>query len=231
MNPSRIALGEESYLVFSSSSLSESIETVKRKYKEDNLVFILPSLKEDFKIEAYKGEKTQIEYISSSICAACFLIESQGLPLSEISFESPNGKIQIIRTGAGLYELALNKCKQLFTKTIELCGCDIEYSEIILLSRVRVCLVKDSDFFSSDVMAELFKIAEPCVVLAITHPFNGCYQCYSPYGTSATAFYAYMTSLYTSYLSREMMDSTYDVGSRFALTPFSIKISAKPRLL
>ena len=223
MNPSKVRLGNESFLVFPSGAKTEKSDALLL-YKDEVLVFITPSIKEDFKIEAYKNSKPLFEYYSSAIVAAAYLVNKMGLPLREISFEAPNGKIEITDTGSGVFALEIEKCKLLFSKTEDTRGCKIESYTFSFLNEFKVFISKNREFFSLDVLREISFIgdrAAPCIVLFE----NGEEELlYSPLKEEATSFFA---SLFRAYFFDENAPLS-DGDLSFAFSYNSVAARAKP---
>lgn len=188
MNPSKIRLCDESFVVFPSSIKTER-NRIFREYKDEIAVFILPSLKEDFKIEAYKNSKPLIEYYTSAVSAAFYLIDIMGLPLPEISFETPKGRVEIINTDPGVFSFKAEKCKLLFSKSEEVRGCSIEFFDFLFLKNFRVLLAKKTDLFSPDVLPDFSFLGESAAsVVAIFSEEGGENLFYSPFNEEITSF-------------------------------------------
>ena len=103
----------------------QSDEEIKKAVSFDKrCVILLPSLDADFKIVGYeKGGVPLCDCYSAAVCAAVHLVKKRGLPLPEISFQTPNGILQILCTGGGEFSVYVDKCKLLLSKSIEICGC------------------------------------------------------------------------------------------------------------
>ena len=228
MNPSRISLGSESFLLFPSACRTETVDEIINRYIEENLVFILPSIEEDFKIAAFKNKKPLIEYYSSAICAAHYLIEKMGLPLSEITFETPNGKIEIFNTGACKFTASIDRCKFLFAKEEEFQGCYIECVDVLLLRHIKAMISKDSESFSKDALKEI--LMQSVDVFATLACFSkSCdYFAFTPHRMEFTDFYAALLREYLSFLlGREDLH----LGNNsliFKFSPSNVRICANP---
>jgi hypothetical protein len=228
MNPSRIRLGDESFLIFPSDAKMEKCEAFL-KYKDDVLVFITPSLKEDFKIEAYKNSKPLLEYYSSAVSAAAYLTEKMGLPLPDMSFEAPNGKIEIINTGSGVFTAQAEKCKLLFSKFEEVRGCAIEYFDFSFLKKFRVLLAKNQSSFSLDALREFSFLGgnTACAIALFTD--EGTELVYSPF---AEEFTSLLPSLFRSYIFRETkrreMLCVGEIGFDFSFA--DVTLTARPAI-
>ena len=121
MHPYEISVLDESYLFFSLSLDGDASEYV---HIGERCVFLLPSVIADFRVTGYeKNGKPLYDYYSAAVCAAAYLIRKRGLPLSEITFETPKGILEIFCTGSGSLSLKINKCKLLLSNHIEICGC------------------------------------------------------------------------------------------------------------
>ena len=106
-------LGERLLLV----SLSEN-ECVSPSLLEKgmSLVLLYPGLGYDFFVKAYdKSGAERASYSSSIIAAAAFLLFKRGLPLLELTFETPVGRFDVFNTGQGELKIKTPKCKLLYT--------------------------------------------------------------------------------------------------------------------
>lgn len=115
---SRIVFLGESFDVFSFNEKQEDItKFLDKRDKNVKAVFLYPSEKADVSIESYlsNGEKFY-GYELSSIAASIFITEVRGLPLDEVSVETPCGIFEIKRVGSLLkYGIVLEKCKLIYT--------------------------------------------------------------------------------------------------------------------
>ncbi len=147
MNPVRIKVMSDDFLVFSLPCGTLDIAFLN-DYGFDYAVILSPSTEADFYIKTYSRRKDLIiDNYAAAISAAAFLVLKRGLPLSEISFETNSGFIDVFCTGNGLFGVKIQKCKQLFTKSAELLGCDIEYTDVLLSGAVRVVKTKNMETF------------------------------------------------------------------------------------
>ncbi len=137
LNPYTVSIIDEVFAVFSYSE-SRFPDDFTMLSNVDFAVILSPSDTADFKISAWDVfEKPMLEYYSSAFAAASFLIFERGLPLSEITFETPCGIIEVFDTGKGFLSLIIRNCKQLYTKVIEIAGCSAEYTDVYISFSAR----------------------------------------------------------------------------------------------
>jgi len=116
-------------------------------------ICVLPSLVADFAINTRRKPH---DYYAAALCVAAFFSDIRGLPLSDISLETPKGIIEVFNTGHGRHTVLLEKCKQLLTYTDFVLGCDVEYSDVYLAGAVvRVLLTEDISLVSENALREL----------------------------------------------------------------------------
>ena len=159
MQPYYISVLGDVLLLF---SLPHESEIKNALAKGDRCVILLPSLVADFRILGYeKCGKPLHDYYSAAVCAAMHLTERSGLPLSEISFETPQGIVEILRTGDGLFCVKVNKCKQLLSKTVEIRGCETDVLDVDVGGKIRVVPTLDVARFDKATSARLSSAALP----------------------------------------------------------------------
>lgn len=147
MNPVRIKVMSDDFLVFSLPCGVLQTEFLS-KYDFEYAVIISPSVEADFHISTYsKGENIILDNYAAAISAAAFLVLKRGLPLSEISFETPSGIVNIFCTGDSMFKVLITECKELCTKSTEILGCEIEYTDVLLWGTVRVVKAKNIEAF------------------------------------------------------------------------------------
>ena len=147
MNPVRIKVMSDDFLVFSLPCGVLQTEFLN-KYDFEYAVIISPSVEADFHISTYsKGKRLIIDNYAAAISAAAFLVLKRGLPLSEISFETPSGIVNIFCTGDSMFKVLITECKELCTKSKEILGCEIEYTDVLLWDTVRVVKAKNIEAF------------------------------------------------------------------------------------
>ena len=153
MSPVRINVMGDDFLVFSLPYGNFDIDFLSG-YEFDYAVVLMPSIKADFYIKTYSKRKNLIDdNYAAAISAAAFLILLRGLPLSEIRFETDFGFIDIFYTGDCLFSVLIDKCKELFTKSKNLLGCEIEYTDVFVGKRVRVVKTKNIDAFDTSALS------------------------------------------------------------------------------
>ncbi len=147
MNPVKIRVMDDDFLVFSLAENAERMEKLNG-FEFEYAVFLSPSMDADYYIEAYsKKKKTLSDHYAAAVSAAAFLVLKRGLPLSEISFETASGFIDVFCTGSGLFTVSIQKCKHLYTKTLDVMGCDIRYIDILAGNPCRVINTKNIENF------------------------------------------------------------------------------------
>lgn len=131
------------------STMGQDYALYSQKYGESSNIdfskpgaLLYPSITADFAVSGIKnGTVTTADSYTSAICAAAYLLEKRGLPLSEISFETANGNIEIFNTGVGEYLLKLNKCKLLYTKSTCIEGTAVDFCDVLCSALCRVAFV------------------------------------------------------------------------------------------
>lgn len=153
MNPVRIRVMSDEFLVFSLPCGVLQTEFLN-KYDFEYAVIISPSAKADYHISTYSKEKKPLtDNYAAAISAAAFLVLKGGLPLYEISFEAPSEIVNVFCTGNGFFTVLIPNCKQLYTKTIELLGCGIEYTDVSVKRGVRVVKTKSIENFDKSMLS------------------------------------------------------------------------------
>ncbi len=110
-------LGREVTLISLPKQPNNMEKFIKTQNQNDGLTVILfPSLSCDFAFFSYdkllpEAEKSLI----SAIAIGSFIFNFRGLPLSEITLQEKDKKIEIFNTGMGKIEFMPNKCKLLYT--------------------------------------------------------------------------------------------------------------------
>ena len=119
----------------------------------------MPSLKSDISVRAFRHDgKERYRYESSALAAATFLLLVRGLPLDEISVETPMGDFYVNFTeNGGKCGIILRKCKILCTnKAILLGGVELLCTETLTINgTVRVFFCEDSGCFSKESLSAL----------------------------------------------------------------------------
>lgn len=147
MDPVKIRVMGDDFLIFSLVEKAERME-ILNGFEFEYAVFLTPSIDADYYIEAYSKKKEILsDYYAAAISAAAFLVLKRGLPLSEISFETPSGIVNIFCTGDSMFKVLITECKELCTKSTEILGCEIEYTDVLLWGTVRVVKAKNIEAF------------------------------------------------------------------------------------
>ena len=165
------------------STIGQVYTVYSRKYDEDlpqpfsePAVLLSPSLSADFAVSGIKNAKTTTaDPYTSAICSAAYLNMKSGLPLSEITFETESGNVEIFNTGVGQYLITLNKCKHLSEKTMHVGGSDIEFSDVLCGSVCRIAFVNEDAVVRPE-LARILTLASdriPSAVVFATAP-NSC---------------------------------------------------------
>ena len=159
MHPYEISVLDESYLLFSLPYGGNESDYAR---VGERCVFLVPSVNADFRITGLgKGGKPLYDYYSATVCAAAYLTVKCGLPLTEISFETPNGNLEILCTGSGSFSVKMNECKLLFSNHIEICGFVPDVAEVETGGIFRVASVPSDAKFSEALAPRLAGAAFP----------------------------------------------------------------------
>ena len=145
MIPYEISVLGDRFLLF---SLPSDKEIPSAQAFGERCVILLPSLVADFRVVAYeKCGKPLADYYSAAVCASAHLTVTRGLPLPEISFETPNGNLEILCTGSGLFSVNVEKCKLSSSKNIEICGCEVDICNVFVQGKFCVMRIFDASRF------------------------------------------------------------------------------------
>ncbi len=165
MQPYRIKILDDDFLVFSSAGVDE-------KYaRQENIstVIINPSVESDFEIKALdKHGRTSGDVLTPTVAATLFLTERRGLPLTEFSFKTAGGNVEVFDTGSHNLSVKLPKCKFLCTKTETVKGCDATYNDIDVGGTFRTISVENVGKFDRELLSLLILSGErlPSSVIA-----------------------------------------------------------------
>lgn len=160
MNPINIKVLSDEFLVFSLSCGAFDIAALD-DYKFDYAVILSPSIAADFYIKVYTKTKDLIkDNYAAAISAAAFLVLERGLPLTEISFETNSGIIDVFYTDLDVFSVSILKCKELCTKTTESLGCEMNYTDVTISGTVRALESKDSESFDLSVLSDFLHAGE-----------------------------------------------------------------------
>ncbi len=166
MTSYNINIFNEEYFLF---SVSEN--DAKNGYASPllgNTVILSPSLCADIRVDAYSStNRSFCEHYAAALCAAAFIILKRGLPLGSLITETPNGNIEIFNTGRGVFSVNIIKCKVLYTKTVEIMGCDLSFYDVDLGFPVRAIPTSSLDGFDVNAipLCLLFGNRLPCAVV------------------------------------------------------------------
>ena len=146
MIPYTIGLMNELFMLYSLSAVPDSVEEFIAGNNTANTVFLTPGTDADFSVRAYNRSACLFkEHYAAALVAAAFLVSKRGLPLSEITFETPSGNIDIFNTGGGVYVAVIKKRKQSCTKSTDILGCGVESTDVFFDFCVRCAHVGSLD--------------------------------------------------------------------------------------
>lgn len=135
---------------------------------------ILPSIAADFSLIGYtECAKALSDYYAAAASAAAFLVKKRGLPLSEILFETPVGNVFVTTLNDGFFEILIPKCKYMITKTVDLMGCEVTYSDFQLDGRYRIIYTSDILSFDLDLLRLLTTCGDKVPFLSIVYSLAG----------------------------------------------------------
>jgi hypothetical protein len=221
MQPAKISVMGDDFLLF---SLSEGGEVPSNAaYGVKAVVLLGVGTNEDFSLTAYSAENTPVcEYCSAAICAAAFLKQKRGLPLSEFTFETPNGILEIFNTGVDKYTATLPKCKRLYTKGVDLLGCDAEYSDISVSGNLfRAVSSKDIRLFDRKILPSLLTIEGNLPSSAVLSSSKGgrlFSDCYTEFSTvKPTSLIVNAVSAYNEYLHKKTVTADFSLDDGVSL--------------
>lgn len=228
MQPTKISVMGDDFLLFSLSD-SGGVSCEAAAHGAKAVVLLNVGVKEDFSLTAYSNESTPLcEYCSAAICAAAFLRQKRGLPLSEFAFETPNGILEIFSTGADKYRVTAPKCKRLYTKSIDLLGCDAEYSDIRVGGQLfRTVSAKDIKLFDRGILPKLTAVDDALpssIVLSSScngKLFRDCYTDFSAVKPTSLSINTVAAYSEYSYKKAVTADFCLDDGA----TAFSVRYS------
>ena len=159
MIPYEISVLGDRFLFYSLPSDDEAAKVLELGVR---CIILLPSLDADFRIVGCEmGGKPLCDYYSAAVCAAAHLTLKQGLPLSEIGFETPQGFLKIFCTGDGLFHVAVDKCKLLLSKSIEICGCESDVYTVLAHGMFCVMRICDVTRFDKKALRRLASVSLP----------------------------------------------------------------------
>jgi hypothetical protein len=120
-------------------------------------VILRPGCSEDFALECLG-----IDPYSAAVSAAALLICGRGLPLDELAFETEIGVLNVFHTGADLYTVKIQKCKQLCTKEAEIKGCFVRYTDVICHGFYRVFAAERIEDFDAEILKLYMHLGDGC---------------------------------------------------------------------
>lgn len=113
----------------------------------------------DIAVKAFFANgRPRANYAAASLAAVGFLVYVRGLPLDELTVETPVGMFEVVKPNKDTeYGVLLPECKLLRTKTFEFGSC-IELSAMELVTKcgiVRIFECPDATAFSEEALAVL----------------------------------------------------------------------------
>ena len=238
MQPTKINVMGDDFLLFSLAHGREApCKAISCGAKA--AVLLMPGIEEDFSITAYSdGGKPMCEYYAAAICAAAFLKQKRGLPLSEFTFETPGGIVEVFSTGADKYTIAVQKCKQLYIKSIDLLGCDFEYSDIRVNEQLfRTVSATDIKLFDRRILPKLVAVGAsmPCsIVLSSSSKGKLMTDYYTDFSSvKPTRLLINAAAAYKEYLSGHSADADFlleDGASACRVQYSTVTLTARPVL-
>ncbi len=119
----------------------------------------MPSLKSDISIRAFSCcGRERAHYAAPALAAACFILVVRGLPLDELSVETPVGKFEVLYSKKEeKCGILLPECKLLCSNKAAICSAtELFFSEVLTDSGiVRVFECDDCTRFSNESLARL----------------------------------------------------------------------------
>ena len=153
------ALGEE-IDVFPISALPGNYKDyIDVRDSSVSLTFLMPSLRADISVKSFFNTGNLREnYAASALAAVGFLVYIRGLPLDEVTVETPVGIFEVIRAERNAeLGVLLRKCKFLCSKTLKYAK-SIEICATEMLTKcgvVRIFVCPDADSFSAEALSVL----------------------------------------------------------------------------
>ena len=235
MNPVKIKVMSDDFLVFSIPCGTFNIAFLN-DYEFDYAVVLSPSIEADFYINTYSKRKDlMMDNYAAAISAAAFLTLERGLPLSEFSFETPFQKIDVFYTGNGIFNISIQKCKELYTKTTEISGCEIDYTDISLCGTVRVVKTKDIERFDLSALPGFLlagKRIPDSVILTSKYDEKLTVSIYDEYNpTPLTTLHSYAAAAFIEKVPYKEKVFFSDNMSYFTKEYSAVTVSTKPTII
>jgi len=157
---SRISALGEDIDVFPVASMPDNyLDYIDSRDSRVSLAFLLPSLCADIGVKSFfcTGE-LRANYAASALAAVGFLVCVRGLPLDEVTVETPSGIFEVMKDFATEeFGVLLPKCKILCTKSLVYAS-SIELDAVELVTKcgtVRIFVCPDADCFSAEALSAL----------------------------------------------------------------------------
>ena len=137
--------------------MAESISKSTRK-----TLFIYPSLSSDFAIRGFSNTgKSELDTLSLAFAAAKFFIEKRGLPLSDFTFETERGIVEVFHTPSGFYRAKAPCSFKILARQREVFGCDVTSYDLYSDFFVRAVRVDKFEGADRERFYSFFKLNEP----------------------------------------------------------------------
>ena len=216
--PYEISVLGDKFLFFSLCSDAEISKAVSCGAR---CVILLPSLVADFRVVGYERQGNPLyDYYSAAVCAAVHLTRIRGLPLDEISFETPQGILEILCTGDGSFTVNIDKCKLLLSKNITICDCYTDVADIYVSAICRVMRLCDVARFDKKALRRLASavLPLPCAVVLSSADKDvlrvRTYTDYNPAPPSSVLMYAAAAYNELVWSDFEFLGKVFSLGKR-----------------
>ncbi len=150
-----ISLGCQ-YDVFSLGAFPEHPEKYADIRGRVASVFILPSVGSDIRIKSSDlVSESLFSYMPAAFCAAKFLLRVRGVPLSEVTVETPLGTLTVLSENGGKCYMLFDRFSSIYQGFTELLGERIP--SLVLGSpfgKIRTLRVKSAENFSPDLLRQ-----------------------------------------------------------------------------
>ena len=238
MTKTKIAFCTEEFDFFSVKNKDDVFEILENGLGRKS-IFLMPGKSADFMLMAYNVNKDEmLEYYTSALCAAAFLVTKRGLPLHEIVFETSEGEIKIIHTDTDGFSVKIAKCKQILTLSAELFGCDVKWRDLFVKKRIRAVHTDDISVFSNDVLKRLLLLDGPLPFVTLASSSlkgNLAVRYYSEFNLEALSpIVIYSAAAFNErIISGAAALKLFADGGKisFVAEPFSVTVSARPEII
>ncbi|MBO7304864.1 MAG: hypothetical protein J6V09_06550 [Clostridia bacterium] len=224
MKPEQIGIMDEKHLLYSLRGEEKELPSA------DGAVILLPSLTADFYVTSSpSGRRECADYYTAAVCAAAFLTLKRGLPLAEITFDTPDGSIEIFCTGGGLFTFNIPKCRLLSTESREIMGCEVKSADVFVKNRYRVIHTATDEGFDGKVLPTFLTEAHPMPTAVVHSYFGDGNLNFSAYCGQAvkkpTPLSLFAAAAYNAYFALGMGAHFTHGDTAASLTPSGVKIT------